>query len=297
MKIYNCIDCKIETQKEGIVAIGYFDAFHLGHRYLLEKLVKIAKEKGKKSFVITYKNLVKKNFDNKGLVSLNFKIDEIRKIGVNNLILIDYDENFSNLKPNDFLQRLSRNFRINEFIIGKDFSFGKDRAGNIETLLQNNFKIEIIEPFTIDNKYISASLIRTLILDGEIEQANNLLGRLFSIDGIVRKGKQLGRKLGFPTMNIKNESILYPLEGSYATITSIKDKKYYSMTYIGDQLIESNLFDYNIFHYNFKIKVDFLRKIRDNRSFDNLDELKSQLSADRTVVKKYFMSNYDDMTG
>ncbi|HOV13442.1 MAG TPA: riboflavin biosynthesis protein RibF [Spirochaetota bacterium] len=288
MKIFKDLHNKYICKKKGIIAIGYFDALHLGHNHLIKRLVEVSKQKKLGSFLLTYLNLPKKSLDNKGIIETKFKINEIRKMGVNNLILLNYDENFYTLDPNKFLNLLKNNFYIEKFLIGKDFSFGKDRSGNVVTLLENGFSIEVIEPFMIDGEYVSTSLIKRLIINGEIERANNLLGYPFFIEGIVKKGKQLGRKLGFPTMNIVNEKICYPLEGSYATITSIGDNKYYSMTYVSKDIIETNLFGYTDFHYNFKIKIDFFKKIRDNRLFDSLNELKSQLYIDLSTVRNYF---------
>lgn len=279
---------RYSTDKNGIIAIGYFDALHIGHRHLLQKLVEIANKKHLNSFVLTYANLPKKNLNNKNILDLNRKISEIKNLGIKNLIICNYDERFYSLPPSEFLNILKSNYNINSFVIGKDFSFGKNKSGDIQTLLSNGFEINIVEPVMYNNEYLSTSIIRQNILEGKIEVANQLLGYNFSIDGIVKKGKQLGRKLGFPTMNIHNEKIIYPKDGSYASVTHIKDKKYYSMTYVSKDIIETHLFNYEDFHYNFKIKVDFFRKIRDNQSFVNQESLKSQLSYDLIMVKEYF---------
>ncbi|HPO49871.1 MAG TPA: riboflavin biosynthesis protein RibF [Spirochaetota bacterium] len=288
MRIFkNLYETKSFT-KSGIVALGYFDALHLGHRYLLKKLVELSEERGVDSFVLTYPDMPKKNYDNRRVIDLKYKIDEIKKIGVKNLILCNYDESFYSMVPTVFLSLLKKNFNITGFLVGKDFSFGKDREGNVVTLLENGFSIDVVEPFTVDDKYLSTGFIKNRISEGDIDKANNLLGRPFFIEGIVRKGKQLGRKLGFPTMNVRNDNICYPAEGSYATVTSIKDKKYFSMTYVSKDIIETHLFNYDDFRYNFKIKIDFFKKIRDNQRFEDMNGLIEQLFIDLSTVKRYF---------
>ena len=251
MRIFKDLYDKCDLKKEGIISVGYFDALHLGHKHLLERLVEISKLKNLNSFVLTYHDLPKKSLDNKNIIETKYKIEKIKRLGVKNLILCNYDERFYSLKPVDFLNLLKNNFNISGFLVGKDFFFGENREGNVVTLLENGFSIDVVEPFVINDKYLSTSLIKRHILDGDIEKVNNLLGYPFFIEGIVRKGKQLGRKLGFPTMNIRNDRVYYPAEGTYATITTIKDQKYYSMTYVSKDIIETNLFYYDDFHYNF----------------------------------------------
>ena len=288
MKIHNIND-RIKSKKEGIIVLGYFDSFHLGHQKMVSELIRISNEKNKDNFVLTYKNLHIKR-DGKMLLSLDNRIELIRQSGVKNIILVDFDKDFNNMTGENFLSLIKNNFNITEFIIGDDFHFGKDRAYNIETLTKNGMRYNKVEPLFINGKKISSSLVKEAVLNGDMRLSKELIGRNFFLEGIVQKGKQLGRKLGFPTMNINNCDIIYPKAGVYITKTFVyKDKKvYYSMTFVSKDIMECYLFEYEKFSYNFKIKVDFLDKIRDNLIFNNIDDLKEKIKGDFNFVKSYF---------
>ncbi len=288
MKIYNIND-KINSKKEGVILLGYFDSFHLGHKKMVSELLRISKERDKESFVLTYKNLPTKR-GGKMLLSLKSRINFIKEAGIKNIILIDFDKDFNSLTADSFISLIKNNFNISEFVIGEGFHFGKERSGNVETLTKNNITYDKIEPLYIDNKKISSSLIKEYILNGDMEDAQKFIGRYFFIEGVVHRGKQLGRQLGFPTMNMNNYEIIYPKDGVYITKTFVyKDKKeYYSMTFVSRDIIETYLFEYKKFSYNFKIRVDFLDKIRDNLTFDNLTSLKEKLEEDLVYTKRYF---------
>jgi riboflavin kinase/FMN adenylyltransferase len=148
--------------------------------------------------------------------------------------------------------------------------------------------VEIIKPLYIKTVKISTSYIKELLSKGDIKTANKLLDKPFYIKGIVKRGKQLGRQIGFPTMNISNNEIFYPRNGVYITKTTIKNIEYKSMTYVEFPIIESYLINYNKFQYNFKIRVDFFAKIRDNKVFKDHNTLILQLNKDLTKIKDYF---------
>ncbi|OHD07476.1 MAG: riboflavin biosynthesis protein RibF [Spirochaetes bacterium GWD1_27_9] len=288
MKVYNTIFERHDIKKEGIISIGFFESFHLGHQKILNELLRISKEEKFENYVLTYKNLPCKNPDKKTVLDLNTRIEFIKSLGIKNLILCDYTPEFSSLLPDQFINLLKINFDIDDFVIGKDFNFGKDKAGNVNNLIKSNSNYSIIEPLYIDNEKVSTSLIKELIFAGEVEKANKFMGRNFFIEGIVNKGQQIGRTIGFPTMNIHNNDVIFPKAGTYISKTNIKEKEYFSMTYVDDKVVETNLFGYNEFHYNFKIKVDFLKKIRDNATFENIQELKKQIERDLQTTKQYF---------
>lgn len=288
MKIYTDIFTNFHIKQKGIVSIGYFDSFHLGHQKIIKELLMHSKSKGKNHFVLTYQRLPKKEKNGKNILEIDDKLAIFKKIGIKNVILCDYEKNFYTLKPSEFLKIMMNNFNIDEYVIGKDFAFGYKKAGNIDTLKKLGCIYNLVEPIYINKQKVSTSYIKDLISNGKIELANKYIDRVFYINGVVKQGKQLGRKLGFPTMNIRNDNVIYPQDGVYLTNTIIKNKQFHSMTYVAKPIIETYLMDYNKFHYNFKIKVDFLRKIRDNRSFNDLKSLKNQLIKDLDKIKHFF---------
>ncbi len=291
MKIYNNIDRKINCEKKGILSIGFFDAVHIGHEKILKELVRISREKNLENYLFTFDKLPLKNH-NKNILCLEDKIELIKSLGVKNLILVNNQNSIFNIKAKDFLAILKENFNITAFLIGKDFHFGFNREGNEKMLKECGFEVYKVEPIFLENKIVSTSFIKDLIASGEVEETIKLIGRNFYIKGVVKKGKQLGRKIGFPTMNIRVDDIILPKDGTYITKTYIKDKEFFSMSYVANNLVETYLLGFNEFKYNFKIKIDFFKKIRENRNFNSLDELIAQLNEDLKCLRNYFKIIY-----
>lgn len=288
MKIYKNIFKNYKFKKNGIIVIGFFDSFHLGHKRILNELIKISRKRNIQNYILTYNNLPLKNNYEKKILEFEEKLESFKKIGIQNILLADNNKDFFKLTPAEFINLLKTNFNINEYIISKDFKFGYKKSGGISDLKKADCIINYIEPLKIKHHLVSTSFIKKLIVSGNIEYANLLLGHNFYIPGVVKKGKQIGRTLGFPTMNIYNENILYPQDGVYFTKTFIKNKGYKSMTYVNQNVIESYLIGYNKFRYNFKIRVDFFKKIRDNAVFKDDSSLKKQLEKDLIEVNNYF---------
>jgi riboflavin kinase / FMN adenylyltransferase len=287
MKIYRNIFVRQNIRKKGIISIGYFDAMHLGHVKLISELVSTAKKGNFESFVLTYTHLPKKD-TRKRLLEIDDKILFLSRLGVRNVIICDFNKKLFSLEPEKFISLLNRNFNISEFVIGRDFAFGYRRKGNSTTLQRSGHKYGIVQPLFLNFSKISTSLIKHFVSAGNIAKANKFLGYAFFVRGTVKKGKMLGRKLGFPTMNIDNENVIYPKDGVYITRTHVGNRTYDSMTYVSKPIIETNLLNYSKFHYNFKIKVDFFKKIRDNRSFADNESLVKQIKKDLEITKKYF---------
>lgn len=287
MKIYSGIFEFSEQVKNGIVTIGVFDSFHLGHRKLLKDMVNIAKKENLVSYVLTFRIPPKKEIGI-NLLELDDKLSFIEETGIDNVILCDFDELFSIITAFDFVKMLEKNFRINSFYIGEDFKFGHNRAGSRELLEKTGHKVFIEETFKIDNKKVSTSQIKKYIKEGNVDVVKDFLGRPYYIKGIVKMGKQLGRVIGYPTMNIVNSEVLYPSNGAYISVTEVNGKNYNSMTFVDKSIIETHLLGYNSFNYNFLIKVNFIKKLRDNLSFDSIDDLKKQLEADLNSTIDYF---------
>jgi len=288
MKIYKSIFKKNNFHKNGIISIGYFDAMHLGHKKILSELAKISKIENKEHFVLTFLNIPDKEKHLKKILNITDKIKLFKDAGIKNLIILEFNEKNTSLKPDHFLNLLKINFNIDSFVISKDFKFGHKKSGNKNTIIKKGFKVFFVPPVSVNKKIISTSLIKETIHQGKIKEANKYLGYNFFINGIVKKGKQIGRTIGFPTMNIKNSLNLLPQNSVYITKTFVKNKSYRSMTYVENGLIETYLIGYNKFGYNYKIKIDFFAKIRDNRQFINNLALKKQLEKDLKSIIDYF---------
>jgi riboflavin kinase / FMN adenylyltransferase len=172
MKTYTSLEKPNHFRKPGVIAIGFFDGFHLGHQKILSELLKIAAKKNKNHFVLTYTLLEKKGAP---LLSLNKKLKLFKDFGVKNVILIDRDEKFLNYSPADFLQLLKNNFRIDEFVIGHDFAFGKNRKGDLKTLKTHGFAVNQVKPVLYKKRIVSTTLIKQLIKNGDMEIVGKLI--------------------------------------------------------------------------------------------------------------------------
>lgn len=290
MKIFSGINEKNNSIREGMISIGVFDALHIGHQKLLSDMVIAARESNLETYVLTFRIPPKK--DNElNILELNDKLSYIENIGIDNVIVCDFDEHFSTLPAIEFIRILEKNFTIRAYFIGSDFKFGHNKSGSKELIEQLGYNVLLEDTLQIDNKKVSTSQIKKYIKEGKVEGIKELLGRYYYIKGIVKMGKQLGRVLGFPTMNIINPQVLYPSNGAYISLTEIDDTLYESMTFVDSSIIETHLLNYSDFNYNFQIKIHFTKKIRDNLDFKNFDDLKKQLENDLLVTKQYFKYN------
>lgn len=286
MRIYSFEDI-VKNKKDGIITIGYFDSVHIGHQKLINTLLQKSEETNTIPYLLTFDNLYYKEKNGKKILELSDKIDLLKNFGVKNLILCKFDSEFAKISAEDFLLKLKKNFNIINFVCGEDFHFGHNKKGGIKLIEKLGYKVFVVQSIVKDGIRVSTSVIKKLVLEGEIETANELIGRPFFIKGMVFKGKQLGRKLGFPTFNLFNDNVIKPKNGVYLTKVAIKDAVFDSMTYVSDNVIETYALGYNKFSYGFKIRVDFFKKIRDNMHFNNSDMLVKQLYKDLEELKHF----------
>ena len=226
----------------------------------------------------------------------------LEKIGIDNLIIHPFDKEFSRLSAEEFVEEiLIKKFNVQKIVIGYDHRFGRNRTADFETLqefgVQYGFEVEQITAKQVNDISISSTKIRTAIVDGNINLANQYLGYNYSITGTVVKGKQLGRTIGFPTANIKikDDYKLIPKNGVYVVHCLIKEKIYSGMMNIGNRptvdgtntTIEVNIFDFDQEIYDEKITVEFLDFIRDEQKFNSIDDLKNQIQKDKTTSLNY----------
>ena len=305
MKIFNSIK-SFKVAKPTIVTIGTFDGVHLGHRKILEQITKSAHSLDCESLVLTFfphpRMVLQEDSEMKQLNTLDEKIALLDSIGIDNLVVHPFDKEFSRLTAEEFVKDvLVAIFKIKKIIIGYDHRFGRNRTANIDDLISfgetYGFDVEEISAKEINDVSVSSTKIRNALLEGNIELATTYLGYNYSLTGIVSRGKQLGRTIGFPTANIKIEESykLIPLNGVYIAKSVLNDKTFFGMMNIGTrptvngttQTIEINLFDFNQDLYNQKITVSLLSRMRSEQKFESVETLKTQLEKDKIMAENH----------
>ncbi len=296
MKIYNNLNLK-KKHKNSVIAIGNFDGVHLGH----QKVIFQAKKKARKSRlsfgVITFEPMPVMFFNQKiknhRINSINQKKLQLKKLNIDFVIIIKFKKLFSKMKAEKFIKNIINEKTGAEYIfVSKNFKFGKKRQGNIHTLRkfenEYNYKTIITSPFRKTKKIISSTLIRKKISTGQINEANKLLGRPWSVEGKVIKGMRRGRTIGFPTCNVNLKDYIIPKLGVYSVIVVGNDFKKkgianvgYRPTFNGQSLLlEVNIFGINKNLYNKEIVINFIKFIRAERKFSGLKQLKKQIQID-----------------
>jgi riboflavin kinase/FMN adenylyltransferase len=286
--------------KKSVVTIGTFDGVHKGHRFLIDKTVSLAGKNKLKSIVISIEKPVKKV---KGLLTTcDEKLEEIKALGVDEIVLINVPSEILTYTADKFFDEiLVDDLNTSEIVCGSNFAFGKDRKGDTDWLKKkaknNNVKVNIVRYLKNSSKQISSSYIRTLLENGDLKNATKLLGRPYSFSGIPFKDKGFGKKLGFPTVNLKvNSDKLIP-KGVYISIITQKDRIYPSVTSIGSRLTfnrggkivpETHILNFDGMWEKTLTKIILLKKIRDEKKFKNAQALKEQISKDIAKSSKFF---------
>ena len=298
MKIYKKVNTKDKINNNSeIVCIGAFDGVHLAHQELFRK----TRDLNKKFDIVTFDVLPKIYFNDslKPIVSNKERNEIFESFSPQNLIHLNFDQ-FNKISSEDFSKFLDENLGIKKIVIGKDFKFGNNRSGDVNFLIdyfgENN--VYLLDDFLINNEKVSSTKLRYYLSTGEIDKANNLLGRDFSLSGNVIQGKQLGRELGFPTANLLlDEDVFLPTFGVYYGVIEVDTKKFNCIINIGlnptvdteDSVkIEAHILDFGDDIYQKDIKLFLKNFIRNEKKFNNIDELKNQIMKDIDSVKKYF---------
>ena len=298
MKIYNntTLDTYIENSS-GVVCIGGFDGIHLAHQQLFKKTMNIST----KFDIVTFEVIPKIYFneDLKPLISNEGREKIFSTFNPQNLVYLNF-ENFNKISQEQFCNYLKNNLKVKKIVVGKDFKFGKNRSGDITTLIHffGEENIFLLDDFLIDNEKVSSTKIRYYLSNGDIDKANNYLGREFSLIGTVIEGKKIGRSIGFPTANLSlDQDTFIPNFGVYTGKIYIDNNIFNTIVNIGlnptvdDQAtlkIEAHIFDFSSNIYNSKVEISLSKFIRKEIKFKNIDELKVQISEDIKTAKKYF---------
>ncbi|ADK31607.1 bifunctional riboflavin kinase/FAD synthetase [Brachyspira pilosicoli] len=287
--------CKIDIKKGSVVTIGKFDGVHKGHQKLIKYTVNMAKKYNLLSVVMIIR---KKNVS---IYNMEENISFIKALGVNYIIVIDFLPEFYTMEAKEFFNRLIEYYKMKRIVIGEDFAFGKDRVGDIDFLkryaLEKGVNVNIVNFLNHCGDKVSSSKIRDCLSNGEVDNVSKMLGRNYSMSGIIIHGNALGRKIGYPTANLElNDSIFVPKMGVYSSLVKIGNsaKLYKALTFIGisninkELRVESHILDFSKMIYGKKITVIFLKYIRDNIKVNSIEEVKSLLEKDEYNVRKYF---------
>ena len=303
MKIYK--NFSIQPQhKNSVILVGNFDGIHLGHQKLFSLAKKYKKKYSLKVGVLTFEP-IPKFFFNKALrnfriSSLEQKIDNLKRLNVDFVIIKKFDKKFSKTKSSIFIKEVLRKKLKPKFIfVSNNFRFGNKREGNVKQLIKfgtlYDYKVVKPEPLVINKKVASSSLIRNYLQKGNLEKVNKMLNRNWSIHGKVQKGKQLGKKIGFPTANIDIKDYVLACPGVYAVrVKKIRGGYFkgianlgYRPTFNGKKiLLEVHLFNFSGNLYNKYLTVEFKKFIRKEKKFKNINQLRKQIKIDLIKAKK-----------
>ena len=294
-----------KNHQKSIILIGNFDGVHLGHQKLFESAKKYKKKENLKIGVVTFDPIPKMFFNKKlknyRISNLNQKLSIFKKFKVDFVINKKFDKKFSKIKCNKFISEIIYK-KLNPKIIfvSNNFRFGNKREGDVKLLklLEKKYNYKIINPPTLKkkNKTISSTLIRKLLTDGKLNLANNYLNRNWSIEGVVKKGRNIGKKIGFPTCNIDIENYVIARPGVYAVKVNIPNNNKilkgianlgYRPTFNQKKiLLEVNIFNFSRNLYNKKLTVEFIKFIRGEKKFKGMDQLKKQIKLDLKSAKR-----------
>ena len=304
INIYKNLHIK-KQHKGSIILIGNFDGVHLGHQKLFALAKKYKKKYSLKLGVLTFEPMPKMffnhNIKNFRISNQQQKIDLLNKLNVDFVIIKKFDKKFSQTKSMDFIQKiLVKKLNAKFIIVSNNFRFGNKREGDVKQLIkyENFFRYKIVKPkpLLIKKKVVSSTLIRNFLEKGKLNIVNSLLKRRWSIQGYVQKGKKLGKKIGFPTANIDIKDYVLACPGVYAVNVKIANASKFikGIANLGYRptfnekkiLLEVHLFNFSGNLYNKDLTVEFLKFIRKEKKFKNVDQLKKRIKIDLLIAKR-----------
>lgn len=309
MKIFHSYQDFSKSNITSVVTIGTFDGVHLGHQEIIKKLIFSSKKSGNESVILTFfphpRIVLQKGNGVKLLNTIDEKIALLEKNGLDNLIVQPFTKEFSRLTSIDFVREvLLENLKTQKLIIGYDHRFGRNREGNFDQLQEYSklfdFELEEIPAKDLEDITISSTKIRNALEKGKVEKVNSYLGYNYILTGKVVQGKALGRQYNYPTINldIQESYKLIPKPGVYIVVTQLENEHYFGLMNIGNrptvdgskQTVEVHVLDYNGNLYGEKIQVGVLKRLRDEKKFDSLKALFSQIKRDEFKARQLIKS-------
>ena len=296
-------DFKRVVQKSTYVALGSFDGIHKGHLALINKSNELSRKNDSLSMVYTFKNHPRKFINKEGapklLITLHEKIRILEDLKVDLSSFVEFNKKFMKLEPEEFIENLIKNYNVRGIVVGFNYRFGHKNKGDVKLLKKlcdlKGIELYVIEPFTYKSEVVSSTRIRKALSEGELEDDNNMLGRYFSLSGEVVSGKKIGRTINFPTANLKNnDEIILPKIGVYYTNVEVNGEIYKGITSVGNNptvngkntTVETHILNFDEDIYGKHIKLYFISKIRNEKKFNSLEELKEQLIKDKKFAEE-----------
>lgn len=297
---------EIKRDQNSVITLGTFDGLHLGHQQIVDTVVQKSGQSAGRSFLITFdphpRKIIPGRNDVKILSTFDEKVLILEELGLENLYVINFTQEFSRQSPEAFVEKyLVNGIGLREVVIGYDHHFGKERDGNFELLqkLGNkfNFSVTLIPEYSVNGETVSSTKIRNALLTGDVLKAGKMLGRNYSFKGIIVHGDGRGRKLGFPTANlaVDNEDKLIPAKGIYAAECIVENEKHFGLLSLGrrptfhkdgEVIPEFYIFDFDEDIYDEVMQVNMVEKIRDEEKFSSVDELIIRMKKDEEIGRK-----------
>lgn len=298
---------KISNNKNHVVTIGVFDGVHEGHQSLISQAIKKGIEQNLKSSLITFQNSPYhhiKNLDDSNfyLTTVDEKKSILKKLDLDQVILIEFNDSINKTSAHEFLKILMNNIKMKRLVVGPDFALGKDRIGDINFLTQNqksfDYELSVANSVKKGTEIISSTKIKKLIISGEMESANSYLGKPYNIRGEIIRGKGRGKELNMPTANLDyNLKKILPKDGVYSCKLKFKEKNYLGALSIGNnptfgnsnnKSVEVHIIDFNDDIYGDSINIKIYKHMRDQIQYVNIDSLMNQMQHDLINIRNYF---------
>jgi riboflavin kinase/FMN adenylyltransferase len=311
MQVYYNIE-EVPKDNNTVVTVGTFDGVHLAHRHIIENVIELAKRNKGRSLVVTFdphpqEVLKTKSPDIKLLSSLSEKLGILESIGIDAVLVIKFNEEFSKTQARDFYEKIiCGKIGIKDLVVGYDHLFGRNREGDFEMLKslgrEFGFEVHRLDEIDIEGKPVSSTRIRRAMAEGKIDEANRLLGYEYGFEGIVVDGDKVGRTIGFPTANLKpvKENKVMPNDGIYSVRVIFGGENFFGMMYLGYRptltegkvrAMEVNIFDFDKKVYGEALRICYLVRLRDDKKFDSKEALIAQIVKDKEDSLNYVRIN------
>jgi len=309
VRVHQAIENYDHKEQSSVLTIGTFDGVHIGHQKIIQRLNEIKNKSVERSMILTFyphpRRVLDQSKDIKMLTTMDEKTHLLEKFGLDDLIIEPFTKEFSRLSALDFVRNILVNqLNIKKLVIGYDHHFGKNREGNFEQLIEfgdlYDFSVEKISAQEIESVSVSSTKIRKAIENGDITTANKYLGYNYLLTGEIIKGKGIGRQINFPTVNLKiaEDFKLIPKKGVYVVRAHFNKNTVFGIMNIGfrptvggkGQTIEIHLLDFQGDLYGDKLQVEVLTRLRDEKKFESIDDLASQISKDEKSARIWLMN-------
>ena len=288
---------QVSPDRDSVVTVGVFDGVHLGHQHLISSAVEEARRSDRLSIVATFRNhprsVLTPGFTPRYITGPEERVRLIAEAGADLVVPVTFDREMSELSARDFLGLLMRRLRMKTLVVGPDFALGRAREGDVERLRslspEMGFSLLVIDLLENNGQPVRSTVVRQAIAEGKVSRLRSLLGRRFTLDGRIGRGAGRGRELGFPTANLETApDRAMPADGIYATWALFGGQRHMAATSIGtrptfeetDRTVEAFLLDFDGDLYGHDLRLEFVRRLRDEIGYDSVDALREQIAKD-----------------